>query len=154
MYTCDQVTILLSKIARTSPGNECILYWVYRDCASELSDIVCKIISMFINAGCVPPAWRTVVITLVSKSLPVSEPNDYRPISVTPIISRIVERLLVKDFVAALIPADVLGDLFGYKPTGSTTTALIDLTHIVSTMLEDNRYVRCLLVNFYKAFIQ
>ena len=78
--------------------------------------------------------------------------SDYRPISVTPILSRVVERLVVRDFIAPLIPADVLGDQFGFKPTGSTTVALIDLTHIVSTMLENNSYIRCLLVDFSKAF--
>ena len=67
-------------------------------------------------------------------------------------LSSVVDRLVIKDFVASLIPADVLGDQFRFKPTGSTTAALIDLTHIVSTILEDNRYVRCLIVNFFKAF--
>ena len=91
-------------------------------------------------------------MTPVPKSLTVSGPSDYRPISVTPILSRVIERLLVKDFIVRLFPADVLNDQFGFKPTGSTTTAPIDLTHIASTMLKDNRYVRCLLVNFSKAF--
>ena len=147
MYTCDQVTILLSKITRTSPGNDCIPYWVYRYCASELSGVVCQII----NTGCVPYAWRTAVITPLPKSLPASGPCDYMPISVTSILSRVVARLVNKDFIAPLIPADVLGDQFGFKPTSSTTAALIDLTHIVSIMLEDNRYVRYRLVDFYKA---
>ena len=86
------------------------------------------------------------------KVFPVSGPSDYRPISVTPILSRVVERLVVKDFIATLIPADVLGAQFGFKPTGSTTAALTDLTHIVSTVLEDNSYICCLLVDFFKAF--
>ena len=85
-------------------------------------------------------------------NLSVSGPSDSMPISVTLILPRVVERLLVKDFIAPLIPADVLGDQFGLKPTDSTTAALIDLTQIVSTMLEDNRYVRCFLVDFSIAF--
>ena len=60
--------------------------------------------------------------------------------------------IVVKDFITLLILADVLCDQFGFKPTGSTTAALIDRTHIVSAMLEDNRYVRCLLVDLSKAF--
>ena len=92
------------------------------------------------------------VITPVPTSLPVSGPSDYRPISVTPILSRVVERLVVKDFISLLIPGDVLSDQFGFKPTGSTTVALIDPTHTVSTMLEDNSYVCCLLVDFSIAF--
>ena len=152
LYTCDQATILLSNITRTSPGSDCIPHWVYRYCASKLFDVVCKFINIFIKTGCVPCAWRTAIITSVSKALPVSGPSDYWPISVTPILSRVVERLVVKNFIAPLIPAYVLGDQFGFKPTGSTTAALIDLTHIASAILEDNRYVRCLLVDVFKAF--
>ena len=57
---------------------------------------------------------------------------------------------MVKNFIAPLIPADILGDQCGFRSMGSTTVALIDLTNIVSTMLEDNRYVLCLLVDFSK----
>ena len=59
---------------------------------------------------------------------------------------------MVKDFIAPLIPVNVLGGQFGFKPTSSTTVARIDLTHIVSVMLEDNRYVRSLLVDYSKVF--
>ena len=107
---------------------------------------------MSINTSCVPSAWRTAVITPIPKYLPVSGPSDYRPISVATILSRMVERLLVMDFIAPLIPTDVVGDEFGFKPTDSITASLIDLTYIISTMFEDNRYVRCLLLDFSKAF--
>ena len=45
-------------------------------------------------------------------------------------------------------------DQYGFKPTGSTTAAIVDLTHThtVTVMLETNKYVRCLLIDFSKAF--
>ena len=45
-----------------------------------------------------------------------------------------------------------LNDQFGFKPTGSTTAALVDITNTISIMLETNKYVRCLLIDFSKAF--
>ena len=98
---------------------------------------------MSINTRCVPSAWQTptAVITPVPKSLPVSSSSNYRPIFVTPTLSSVVEILVVKDFIGLPIPADVLCDQLGFKPTGSTTVSLTDVTHIVSIMLEDNRYV-------------
>ena len=39
-----------------------------------------------------------------------------------------------------------------YKITGSTTAAIIDITYIVSMLLETNKFVRCLLIDFPKAF--
>ena len=48
-------------------------------------------------------------------------------------------------------PAD-LTDQFGFKRSGSTEAALIDLTNTISVMLENNKYVRCLMIDFSKAF--
>ena len=78
--------------------------------------------------------------------------NDLRPISVTPILSRIVERLIVRDHIFSAISTNEILDQYGFKPSGSTTAALVDLTHKISGMLEDNKYVRCLLIHFSKAF--
>ena len=76
--------------------------------------------------------------------------SDLRPISVTPILSRIVERLTVRDHICPAIPTNEILDQYGFKLSGSTTAALVDLTHKISDMLEDNKYVRCVLIDFMK----
>ena len=97
-------------------------------------------------------AWCTAVITPVPKCTPITGPGDLRPTSVTPIMSRVVELLVVKDHILRTIPIDDLRDQYGFKPTGSTTASIINITHAVTVMLESNKYVRCLLVDFSKAF--
>ena len=42
--------------------------------------------------------------------------------------------------------------VWSFRPTGSTTCALINSLHHVGRMLETNSYVRCLTVDFSKAF--
>ena len=44
-----------------------------------------------------------------------------------------------------------LQDQLGFRPTESTTSALINLVHNVTLMFESNSYVRCLLIYFSKA---
>ena len=51
-----------------------------------------------------------------------------------------------------LIPPADLTAQFGFKPSGSIEPALIDLTHTISVILEDNKYVRCLMIDFSKSF--
>jgi hypothetical protein len=50
------------------------------------------------------------------------------------------------------IPEHSVNDQFAFRQTGSTTCALIYTMHHVTRMLESNSYVRCLLVDFSKAF--
>ena len=59
---------------------------------------------------------------------------------------------MVKDHILPALPIDDLRDQYGFKPTGSTTAAIINITHAVTVLLESNKYVRCLIVDFSKAF--
>jgi len=45
----------------------------------------------------------------------------------------------------------MLRDQYAFKPTGSTTAALTYFMHQVTSLLEKNNYVRCLLIDFSKA---
>jgi len=62
--------------------------------------------------------------------------GDFQPISVTPIISRIAEKVIVKRWLYSAIPSSTIEDQFAFRPTGSTTCALIHLLHHVSRLLE------------------
>ena len=59
---------------------------------------------------------------------------------------------LVKHFIRPAIPRDTILDQFAFKPSGSTTSALVGLQHHVTYLLETNSYVRCLIIDFSKAF--
>jgi len=82
----------------------------------------------------------------ISQSLQLA---DFRPISVTPILSRMTEKLIVTKWLRSAIPPESLADQFAFKQTGSTTCRIVYLMHHITRMLEDNAYVRCLLVDFF-----
>jgi hypothetical protein len=91
-------------------------------------------------------------ITPIPKISDVREPADFRPISVTPIFARLTEKLVVKDFLLPKIVPELFNDQYAFKPTGSTTCALIDLSYRLQMMLEKCKYVRCVFTDFSKAF--
>ena len=49
-------------------------------------------------------------------------------------------------------PVDNILDQFAFKPNGSTTSVLVYFTHQLTKMLEQNDYVRCLMIDFTKEF--
>ena len=59
---------------------------------------------------------------------------------------------MVNKWVFPAIPANAIRDQFAFRTTGSTTCALVNLLHHVGYMLETNNYVRCLTIDFSKAF--
>jgi hypothetical protein len=104
------------------------------------------------HSGVLPRQWLSAVITPIPKVPSPSSLSDFRPISVTPILSRVVEKYIVTRWLRPAIPMDLLADQFAFRPTGSTTCALVYFMHHVTCMLERNAYVRCLMVDFSKAF--
>ena len=63
------------------------------------------------NTGTVQKQWLNAIVTPVPKVAKPDSIADYRPISVTPLLSRLAEKLVV----------GMLDDQFGFRPTGSTT---------------------------------
>ena len=147
-----EIEKLLSTTKRTSPGIDNIPYWVFRNCSYELASIVTHITNLSLSQGKPPSSWKRAVVTPIPKVTPIAGLTDLRPISVTPILSRIVEKIVVHRFLLPAIPQHVLSDQFAFRPTGSTTCALVYLIHQVTKLLEHNTYVRCLLIDFSKAF--
>jgi len=89
---------------------------------------------------------KTAVITPVAKVKQPAQPSDFRPISVTPVLSRMLERLIVKLFIYHAIQLQnselFFDDQYAFRPTGSTTAALVAILHTVNNMLLSNPYVR------------
>jgi len=84
------------------------------------------------------------VITPVLKKPCPAGLADYRPISVTPILSRVAEKLVVMHWLGPAIPTNLLAHQFSFRPTGSITSQHATL------MLENKSRARFLLIDFLK----
>ena len=114
--------------------------------------MITHLINTVVKNGTPPSSWLKALVTPVPKKTPPIGSSDLRPISVTPIMSRVTERLIVHKYLLPAPPSDKLLDQFAYKPTGSTTAALVAITHHVTHLLESSFYVRCILMDYSKAF--
>jgi len=142
----------LSRIKRTAAGFDGVPYWFFKLFASEISFILCKLINTSVRCGFIPEHWKKAIVTPIPKCHPLVNASDFRPISVTSVLCRLVEKLLVKTYFIPAFAKLELNDQYAYKPTGSTTGALVDITHRISILLETHEYVRCVLIDFSKAF--
>ena len=73
-------------------------------------------------------------------------------LSVTSLLCGSVEKIIVRTYVIPAYCYLSIDDQYAYKPTGSTTCALVDLTHTICMHLEQHNYVRYLMIDFSKAF--
>jgi hypothetical protein len=120
--------------------------------AASLADLINKSIIHFE----VPTQWKSSVIKPIPKVTHPSSPADYRPISITSVLSRLTERIITSKYIYPALssspPELDFTNQFAFRPTGSTTAALISLFHIITGLLETQPLVRVIALDFSKAF--
>jgi hypothetical protein len=112
--------------------------------------------NLSLSSSVVPQQWKSASILPIPKVPSPSVPADYRPISITPVLSRVLERIVVTDYIYPSLqfppPELSFADQFAFQPTASTTAALIQFLQTVTTLLETNPYVIVYALDFSKAF--
>ena len=124
------------------------------------SPVFCKplthLYNLSLSTSFVPVQWKLAWIRPVPKVSTPTQHSDYRPISITPVLTRILEKMVVRQYMypAILKPPATLSfsDQFAYRPTASTTTAIITILHTVTHLLATNPYVIVIALDFSKAF--
>ena len=99
---------------------------------------------------------KSSIIHPIPKTKHPTSPNEFRPISVTPILSRLLEKFIVKQHIYPYFNhpsvSPNLTDQFAFRPTGSPTSAIIYLTTIITSFLKTNNYVHLIALDFSKTF--
>lgn len=111
---------------------------------------------MSLSTSIIPSQWKQARIRPVRKVPVPIQSADYRPISITPILTRIMERMVVTQYIypSLLAPPSTLtfADQFAFRPTGSTTAAIITILDHITRLLVENPYVIVIAIDFTKAF--
>jgi hypothetical protein len=147
---------MLDTLKPTAPGLDGLPAWFLRLSAPVFCKPITDLFNVSLAQSVVPKQWKSSCIVPISKvSKPAALP-DFRPISITPVLSRLLERVVISTYVypAILCPPPSLrfDDQFAFRPTGSTTSALITLFQKMSQMLATSSFVRVIVLDFSKAF--
>src|SRR5664279_2190384 len=148
---------ILDTLRPTSIGLDNIPAWFLKISAPFLAAPLSDMFNLSLASSIVPRQWKAASILPIPKSSTPLQLADYRPISITPVLSRVLERIVVKDSIYPSLRSPPPGLSFHYQfafqPTGSTTAALIQLLHTITTLLATHPcYVIVYALDFCKAF--
>lgn len=141
----------LKKGKASGPDN--IPSWILKDFAFELSSPVAEIFNSSIRETYVPDLLKEAEVISIPKNNVIKDvEHDLRPISLTPILSKTIERF-VSNWIMAQINHLIDRRQFGALRGRSTTHALVSLFHHLYSLSEQpDKCVRILLLDFSKAF--
>ena len=148
----SDVNSVLHGMKKSSPGPDQIPSWVLRDNSDTLSQIVTHICHLSFSSGVVPSNLKKAYITPIPKC---QRPtlSDYRPISILPCLSKVIEKLVHKKWLSPL--SSKLGpEQFAFIPRlgQGTTCALTYIMHQILSFLDNPGAVRLVSIDMKKAF--
>ncbi len=145
----DSVRRSLSRInARQAPGPDNIPGHVLRDCAVELTDVFTDIFNISLSQAVVPTCFKATTIIPVPKKSSPSCFNDYRPVALTLILMKCLERLVMQH-IKSVLPPSLDPFQFAYRSNRSTDDAIATALHPALTHLDKtDTYVRLLFIDF------
>ena len=113
-----------------------------------------KIIRTLLASGSFPQVWRSANVTPIPKGgTPSQSPLDYRPISITPVLSKVYEKLLSRKLHKFVADNNLLPKTqFGFRKGVGTTDALLVLTHDLQCCLDSRSEARVVSLDFSSAF--
>ena len=153
VHEYDVFMKLKSLNVSKSPGPDGLQPWLLKEFAEILADPICQIINNSFQQEKLLSGWKQSNIFPISKASQITNVNKHlRPISLTPIISKVAEEFVIEKFTPAVLEI-IDQNQFGLVPRLSTTMALISMMHRwLQATDQPGNLVRTVLFDFRKAF--
>ena len=135
----------------TSPPG--ITAHLIKACGDAILPPLHYLFNLSISSLTFPDQWKSAIVTPLFKSGSTSDPNNYRPISVLPVISKLLEPLIHNQMTDHLTASNPLSsNQYGFRKGYSTGTCLVDFLDVVYDNIENARPTGVLFLDLKKVF--
>ena len=127
----SKVFSLLSKLCKSkATGLDTISARLLRECADLIADPMCSIFNQSVRSGIFPQEWKCAKVIPLFKEGNHSDLNNYRPISIVPIVAKVFGRIIYDQVYGYLTENNLISSQQpGFRSLHSTVTALLEATN-------------------------
>lgn len=133
----------------TGPDN--IYPKMMKELADELGPVLFDLFVTSISTGEIPRKWKQANVTPIFKKGSRHDPGNYRPVSLTSAVCKLLERLISESLFEHLART-LSPHQHGFRKGRSCMTQMMEVVETWTDMLEQNIPIDCVYFDFKKAF--
>jgi hypothetical protein len=152
--TPEQVENIIDKL---QPKNSCAADGISSKLLKKIKPYICRPLSFLINqsfqTGRFPNILKVARVKALFKKGDVHDPNNYRPISILPAVSKIFEKAIQKQMTMFFEAHSMFyHSQYGFRSQHSTEFAVLELTDRLSTSMDKGEIPLAIFIDLSKAF--
>ena len=119
----------------------------------SIGHVLLDVVNSSLTTGHAPQSWKHAIVTPLPKTNVLNDPSNFRPISVVPAISKIVERVVNIQLNAYFTRHEVYSkSQHGYRAHHSTETALTEVTDKILSGMDRGEISLLVLIDLSRCF--
>ena len=153
--TPEKVETKLKKLKPTSaPGPDKVWSRILHDLAEQLSTPLAIIYKRLLEEEAVPEIWLKSLVCPIFKKGAKCDAGNYRPVSLTCIVGKVMESILVDALINHMVSNKLLrASQHGFLPGKSTVTCMLEYLETLTKWMDEGRCFDVIYCDFAKAFL-
>jgi hypothetical protein len=152
--TTYEITDIVSNLKNSKGiGLDGFSTTVVKKVITQISEPLTKIFNKSLETGVFPQKLKLAKVIPVYKTEDKLLVNNYRPISVLPVFSKILEKIMYSRLEIFINKHNILcNNQFGFRENHSTYMALLDIIDTITQQLDNKSYALGVFIDLSKAF--
>lgn len=148
--TLEELTIVVKKQRNRAPGADGLTARIIKAAWPAIGPHMLRLVNSCLRPAEFPDPWKQakIVVLLKNKDKDPQTPNIYRPVSLLPVLGKILEEVIC-DILEREVGSVLSTEQHGFRPGKSTTTALDEVKRWTS---QNGRHVLGIFLDISGAF--
>ena len=136
-----------------SPGPDGVHPMLLKECAKFLANPLSKIFKKSLDSGTIPQDWKQADIAPIFKKGNRTDAANYRPVSLTSVVCKVMESLIKQQLVRHLESNNMISKhQHGFRKGRSCLTNLLETFEEWTTALDEGHGIDVVYLDYRKAF--
>ena len=150
----EKIMLVINRLKNSNAfGSDEIPTRFIKDSVFVTAYYITVIVNTSIVTGFFPSLWKYSLVNPKLKKGDVDNPSNFRPLSILPVLSKVLERIVADQLMTYLESKDLISKTqHGFRKQLSTETALLQITNAIYKNIDDKKISLLMLCDLSKAF--